>query len=36
MIGGDRFRRSREHLDDVKTIIDFVCQTSAKELIDQQ
>ena len=24
MIGGDRFRRSKEHLEDVKRIIDFV------------
>jgi hypothetical protein len=30
MIGGDRFRRSREHLDDVKTIIDFVYQKCPK------
>jgi len=32
MLGGDRFRRSKEHLEDVKTIIDFVYQKWPKPI----
>ena len=32
MIGGDRFRRSEEHLEDVKKIIDFVYQRWPKPI----
>jgi len=32
MLGGDRFRRSKEHLEDVKKIIDFVYQKWPKPI----
>jgi acetyl esterase/lipase len=32
MLGGDRFRSSKEHVEDVKTIIDFVSEKRSKPI----